>query len=81
MLTKFKNQPWPLKQSEEDTIFINKTNPKDIDIKWEYNQVTSGDLRKYYDTFLFNSSIAQKVYKANTWYMAHEFKFRLGSEH
>lgn len=34
-----------------------------------------------FDKFMFNSSIAASAYKANSWYMAQDFKFRLPSEH
>ena len=89
-MTKFFNQPWPLKQSGDEEISVTKTNPKDIkingkseDIKmeWRYGHSTYADLTKFYKTFVFNSSMASIAYKANIEYMAHSFQLRFGSEH
>lgn len=52
-----------------------------MNISWSYGHTTSGDMRPYYDKFLFNSSFASSIYKANSWYYAQEFFFRLPSEH
>lgn len=38
-------------------------------------------MRPYHKEFMFNSSLSKSIYKANSWYMAQEFKFHLSSEH
>ena len=58
LLTKFRNQPWPLKPSGDELIFINETNPKNVVIRWDYNLTTRGDMTKHYNQFMFNSSLA-----------------------
>lgn len=78
---RFQQQPWPLKLGSEETIFINETNPQNVSISWSYNHTTTGNMRPYYEQFMFNSSFAKSIYKANNWFYAQEFLFRLPSEH
>ena len=42
------DDPWPMKLSVDETIFVTKTNPKNVKINWAYNQTTTGDLKPYY---------------------------------